>query len=515
MNRGMVISGGFGDILCREKQETPLELGELLIAESPDGTILLKVFDLIFGSQISQQNLELISGLKLEEDSELDLMEPHLRAYTLARLKGLVKIRSGKARLCKTLPPFLSLVRDVTPHDVAFLSKPMHPLYIGNLRSGSTTLDVPVFLDGVKAFSHHILIPATTGKGKSNLTSVMLWHATGQDWCGLLVLDPHDEYIGRNGLGLKDHPQKDKVVYYSSHPTAGGRTLVINLSLIRPSHLHGVLDFSDPQRDCVFAAHRAYGDRWIEQLIAGEPIPGNFGEGTLAVVKRRLSLLLDIEAGTGGIICQGPFQSTSGSGTPHDIVTALEQGRTVIVDTSSFDGSQELLIGSLLSSEILHRYKHHLSTGALLEKPVIGIFLEEAPRVLGKDVLERGPNIFSTIAREGRKFKVGLVAITQLPSLIPRDILANMNTKLILGVEMKPERQAIIESAAQDLSDDDRAIASLDTGEAIVSSNFAPFAMPVMAPLFSEFVKQESVKQESNPAKIPLKQKGFAGIQTV
>jgi DNA helicase HerA-like ATPase len=104
--------------------------------------------------------------------------------------------------------------------------------------------------------------------------------------------------------------------------------------------------------------------------------------------------------------------------------------------------------------------------------------------VLGKEVLESGSNIFSTIAREGRKFKVGLTAITQLPSLIPREILANMNTKIILGTEMKPERQAIIESASQDLSQDDRNIASLDKGEAIIISNFVKFAMPVKIPLF-------------------------------
>jgi len=105
--------------------------------------------------------------------------------------------------------------------------------------------------------------------------------------------------------------------------------------------------------------------------------------------------------------------------------------------------------------------------------------------------LEKGPNIFSTIAREGRKFKIGLIAITQLPSLIPRTILANMNTKIILGVEMAPERLSIIESAAQDLSEDNRNIASLDKGEAIVTSNFARFATPIKIPFFSEFIKKD------------------------
>ena len=80
---------------------------------------------------------------------------------------------------------------------------------------------------------------------------------------------------------------------------------------------------------------------------------------------------------------------------------------------------------------MLKRYRSYKASGELDKKPVIAILLEEAPRVLGKDVLERSQNIFSEIAREGRKFRIGLIAITQLPSLIPRQILANMNTKII------------------------------------------------------------------------------------
>ena len=54
---------------------------------------------------------------------------------------------------------------------------------------------------------------------------------------------------------------------------------------------------------------------------------------------------------------------------------------------------------------------------------------------------------------------------------------------------MKPERTAIIESASQDLSSDDRNIASLDIGEAIVTSNFARYALPVKIPFFDDVVK--------------------------
>ena len=122
--------------------------------------------------------------------------------------------------------------------------------------------------------------------------------------------------------------------------------------------------------------------------------------------------------------------------------------------------------------------------------PVISIVIEEARSVLGEEVLKGGDNIFSIIAREGRKFKVGLIAITQLPSQIPRDILANINTKIILGLEQREEREAIIESAHHDLSYDSEVIASLDIGEGIISSIFSEFPIPIKIPLFGDYCKK-------------------------
>jgi hypothetical protein len=230
-----------------------------------------------------------------------------------------------------------------------------------------------------------------------------------------------------------------------------------------------------------------------------------FMEQTISVVKRRLLYLLDLEIGGENIITKGIFDLNAGINTIPDICKELEDGKTVIIDTSSFSGSVEILIGSLITTELLNNYKFYKMDGSLNEKPVISVVLEEAPRVLGKEALEHGQNIFSTIAREGRKFKVGLTAITQLPSLIPREILANINTKIILGIEMKPERTAIIESASQDLSEDDRNIASLDIGDALISSNFSKFAIPVKIPDFEDIVKnseKEKVKKDFSGIKL-------------
>ena len=76
MSKGIIIGGQFGNLLVREKSGDKLEIGELLIGKTSEGKILFQVFDLIFGSQISQQNLELISGLKLEENSQMNFFDP-------------------------------------------------------------------------------------------------------------------------------------------------------------------------------------------------------------------------------------------------------------------------------------------------------------------------------------------------------------------------------------------------------------------------------------------------------
>ncbi|MBW2988740.1 ATP-binding protein [Candidatus Woesearchaeota archaeon] len=498
--KGKVISGEYGKVLVRQKTGKKIELGEILVSEDKDSKILLQAVHLLYGSQISQQNLELISGMSLEEEEDMEFMDAKLRNYNLAVLKNLITIKEKTSGVCKRLPAFFSSVRELKEDDLRFLTKPKNPLFLGKLRSGSDVLDFPVYLDGEEALTHHILVPGTTGRGKSVLVKNILWNTTDQDYCGILVLDPHDEYYGRNKFGLKDHRLKDKVIYYTPLDVPpGGRTLKVNLSLIKPQHFNGVVYWSDPQMQALFQYYKEYGNKWIEAIILDKKLQANFFEGTLSVVKRRIMSLLDLELSNNQLFCNGIFDLNAGETTVNDICKELEENRLVIIDTSDFSGSVEILVGSLIATEIFSRYKRHKIEGKLKGRPAISIVLEEAPRVLGKEVLERGTNIFSTIAREGRKFKVGLFAITQLPSLIPKEILANMNTKIILGTEMKPEREAIIQSSAQDLSDDDRNIASLDKGEAIISSNFARFATPIRIPFFDDLAKKEKecgVKRE-------------------
>jgi DNA helicase HerA-like ATPase len=498
---GQIIAGKTGQILVREKAGGEIEIGDLLVAEEDEGYVVLQAYELVYGSQVPQLVRELLAGMKLEGmGADLDFLEPQLRNYVIAEIKAVLRVgKKGELKIPKTLPRFFSTIRHVAEKDLLFLTKPENPVYLGKVRSGSKLLGVDVYVNGEDVFTHHVLIPATTGRGKSNLVKVMVWSALAQDSMGVLVLDPHDEYYGRHGKGLKDHPAaRQNLLYYSTNPVPGTSTLVINLRSIFPSHFQGIVEFTDAQHDAISLYRNRFGDRWIENIVRGTDIGEAVAPRTLEVLKRKFDNVLGVYIDdSGDFQCRsGVFSDTAGLATAKEIAKALEDGKKVVIDTSRLLDEAELLIGSIISGGIFHRYQAYKSEGRLEEKPVVSVVIEEAPRVLGADVLAaRGDNVYSTIAREGRKFKVGLIAITQLVSLIPRTILANMNTKIILGNELTVERQAVMESAAQDLSSDDTTIASLDKGEAIVSSNFTRFAVPIQIPLFERYA-EESVRSE-------------------
>jgi hypothetical protein len=506
---GQVVGGGIGDILVRQQSGSRLEVGDLLVSEEENSTLILQVFGLQYGSQIDGRVQEMMSGVILEEGPpDAEFYEPNFVNYVMARVKALARVnRDLSVNLPKSLPAFFGKLRIISSEDLRFLQGGGRDrIFIGHIRSGSKVIqDAEVWLDARDIFTHHLLIPATTGRGKSNLVKCVLYHLLDTSGVGALVLDAHNEYYGLGGeAGLSSHPNaRNSLVYYTpTNPPPGARHLTISLDTIRLDHFEGIVEFSDAQVRTMRKYYSDYRGEWISQIMLTDFVLGEAENRrdaetkaiTMAVLRQKIRQALDLEVDREQnmvVSRHSVFDSTRGGRTADEVVQNIEEGRVVVLDTSKLNDEAELVVGSIIATRILDHYREAKTRGALRDKPVATIVIEEAPRVIGEDVLKsRTSNIYSTIAREGRKFKVGLTAVTQLSSVIPKAILANMNTKIILGNEMKVERMALIESASQDLSEDDRAIASLDKGEAIITSIFVPFALPIQIPHFEEIVRQ-------------------------
>jgi hypothetical protein len=208
------------------------------------------------------------------------------------------------------------------------------------------------------------------------------------------------------------------------------------------------------------------------------------------VVQRRAQRILDLPC-----ISRDP---TVGS-LSERIVEELTAGYTVLVDSSGLSSFEEILVASVLSRRVLDAYQAtFLDDRERFDRlPPALVALEEAQRVLSR-TKRSDENVFPRIAREGRKFKVGLCAVSQQPKLIDDELLSQFNTFFVLGLADEKDRNILRGSSKQDISDLGPEIQTLMPGEAIVTNLDAPFALPAQVSLYEEYLKSVA-----GPARLP------------
>lgn len=483
---GQVVGGSLEAIVIRQAESAKLVAGDLLVWDGGERSIIMQVFGMEHGSQLSDRTREMIAGMGQTTDAaRTSFYEPNFPDYVLVSAKLLAVVEGGRPYEPNDIPPVFGSVRRVTMGDLPFLPGPGPERFlVGHIRSGREIIDGGLYMDAATVFSHHVLVPATTGRGKSNLVKCMMYGLVGTGTVGALVLDAHGEYY----KALATHPQaRTGLVTYTAvnNPPPGARQLVINTHSVTPHHLRGLVELSEAQDRMAWDLWGRHKKEWIVELLdeAGDNELPEQQRITRLVLRQKIRTALGLK--NGGTFAVGD----AGESTISDIARQVEEGKTVVLDTSKLGSSVEMMVGTMAASRILWRYKTAKDEGRLDSLPVATVVIEEAPRVLGEGGVGAG-NTFAEIAKEGRKFKVGICAVTQLSSVIPKEIMANLNTKIIFGNQMKLEREAVVNSAAQDLSEDHRLIRSLNRGEAIVSSTFVPFAVPIKVPLFDDLVRE-------------------------
>jgi DNA helicase HerA-like ATPase len=476
----------------------PPNLGELFTMRSERSMVLLKVVGHGYVSTIRSELLAMMTR-------DWDVAEPVRLTYNgspmtfVAKLKPLVeRVGAAMRPVRSAIPPGTQLYR-ATPGDLDFIQTKTG-LFLGRVRSGFNVLPVDLRLDPLRAISEHVLVAASTGRGKSNLLKVMLWSLLDSPSLGVFVVDPHREYYS----ALMDHPEaQHNLVCFSANPKRGEVKLAISTRLIRPYHLSGVLTLTEAQEREAYLLYREFRDDWIERLLEeGPPSDSRNGEDDLdhgarvarATLSRKLNRLLMVGGERSGAVFRLPGSVRGGDLDGEDflerVFEELESRRVVVVDTSNLDADAELLVGNMVAYMVLDRHMRMKQDNK--ELTPVGFVLEEAPRVLGAHAPD---NAFVKLAREGRKFAIGLVAVTQLISVIPEEILANMNTKIYLGMASGRERRAAVDNALQDLSEEEEELLRLDKGEAVVTSTSLGFPVPIKIPYIDEVKRVDAPRR--------------------
>jgi uncharacterized protein len=512
-SRGRLFGRSVLEGMFRAAPDEDLFIGELLVAidETTDRRYLFRIVDVTYGTEHREPGwAERVAGTLLADDERGEagshpLYEQDRRTYRVAECRCLgylaPSVQPGSPRTVfrkpKSLPTQFSAVVAPSAEDFAFLADRMGDLPVGRLRSGETVVDFEVGIPG-SSLASHVGVFATTGMGKSNLMQVLcsaVMQANGR--YSLLVIDPHGEYRP----ALARHPWAETALrVYANRALPGSSALRISLADLTVDDLRTAYEWSRPQEEALYelerhysGSHAATGGRveglaWLAEFARLDDLAGfrdvelsaRVALSTLQVVHRRARRIVDLR-------CISTDPSVSAGGR---IIDDLLSGQVVLVDVSGLGSTEEVLVGSFLARRILETWQE-----AYLEDPdrhrrmpVVSIALEEAQRVLGSS-RDRESNVFPRVAREGRKFGVGLCAVTQQPKLLDDELLSQFNTFFILGLADEKDRNMLRGAAKQDISAQGAEIQTLMPGEALIVNLAAPFAVPAHLHLYADVLR--------------------------
>ncbi len=470
----------------RLPDEERVEVGQIFYIKDGGLIFLARVLDIQYDSNYDGKWDTTLKGTQFFDQDQI---------FNRVIAEPLGCVDSSGFRKSRTIPTKFSSVNKAEKEEFKFLLQVMGDIEIGFLRNGSKRVEeIPVALHS-DVMDHHMGIFATTGMGKSNFMKVfaascMKLAAKGESKFGLLIVDPHGEYLlGKNGskglMHLKNYVSG--LVCYSTdkknatHP--GVEELTMALNEIEPTDVLVLYDWSSAQRDALESISRVFDSNWLDDLQTSEGIAAmvseGFNEKTMGVISRRIKTLVE----------RNRYIDKTKSSISN-ILTHLQEGKVVLVDIPRMSDRSELFLLSVVSRCILEKYKQEAPRG---RKNCL-ITIEEAQRVLGEGNLAR----FESIAREGRKFGVGLCAITQQPKLIDRQLLSQFNTLVVMGLGDRNDRSQLEESAKQDLSSLDIEIQTLEKGEAIISTLKIPFPIPARIHRYEDYLRRLEKEDRSD-----------------
>ena len=451
-------------------QSIPMH-GQFLLVQlaTEDEAVLGRITSFYSDGKLTREHGEDFSLRAMGEDREIpeDLREQYVKYRVNIRVLGVIRHSNGKfvfvashRRLphvgSKVAFPSNEILREITGHNITGADIGFFALgefvYAGSdsrlgvadwmqVKSPEIITHFPV----QNLVSRRSFVFARAGYGKSNLIKLLfseLYKTTptkkkrDQDVpVGTLIFDPEGEYFwpddnGRPGFTDVPHLQDQLVIFtrrqapsnfYGSF-VAGG--VKLDIRRLKPADIIGVA--LSPERQEQQNVRKLRGlshDKWTQlvNLAYKDGYNTNIGQ-----VKTLLSIGDGSDAEAGAALSNIVYIVRT-LHDPHSrlmdfLFKSLREGKLCIVDISQMRGQQGLTLSSLILQEIFNHNQDKFTEKDAKTIPTIAV-LEEAQSVLSKGS-DSSDGAFVDWFKEGRKYDLGAVMITQQPGSIPVELLS-------------------------------------------------------------------------------------------
>lgn len=419
-------------------------IGDYVVLEYEGLAVLGMIENVIRGSVVI--NNEIISVEEVEKINEIE-KDSH---YIKGTIKIIGDIRTLK--IPRIPPPPGTEVKIASKEILSSIFGNENGIKIGHLVNNE---DVEVYLDVNKLVSRHLAILSITGAGKSNTVAVILdgllkFHGTS------LVFDMHSEYVN-----LKFKNGETNIIPTKINP--------LKLSLKEIAILANI-------EKNAYIQFRYFKEAWLE--IVSKVRKGEIELDREKFKNALLKLLEDFvqkEKSDKKTIYRviGKMEEFFEKFKhiidfkASDFVELIKPGFVNVIDLGSVDEDTADVIVSHCLKKILEERKKYRINKKGLRVPIF-VVLEEAHILAPRDRETLSLYWISRIAREGRKFGIGLCLVSQRPKSISSDALSQANNMIILKL-VEPNDQKYVQQASELLSDELLAhLPSLNVGEAVV-----------------------------------------------
>lgn len=320
--------------------------------------------------------------------------------------------------------------------------------------------EVDVELDVEKMVSRHLGILAMTGAGKSNATSVIIDELLAIGGA-ILVFDMHSEYIdttfnhgNKKIISAKINPKYlniyefKKLARIPDSATNQERFLREAYKHAKQLDQNANRDFIEDMINCA----QQFADKYASDENKNKSL-----EDAARQVTFKLEDMKNI------------YHTILDKTDEDEIANTISVNTVNIIPLLSLDEAATDIIVNHTLSEVLRRRKNHRSggNGPKITYPVFNI-IEEAHILASQKRDTRSKKIISKIAREGRKFGMGLCLVSQSPKSLDSESLSQLNNLIILRL-VEPSDQAHVQKSSESLSEDLlKKLPSLNVGEAVV-----------------------------------------------
>jgi hypothetical protein len=252
---------------------------------------------------------------------------------------------------------------------------------------------------------------------------------------GTVIFDPDGEYFWPDHAGrpgLCDVPElEDKVVVFTSRQgpspfyqsfVAGG--VKLDIRRLKPADVIAIALAPDKQdQQNVVKLRSLSSDRW-ERLVDLIDREGNNAD------INEVARILNLDPGQSQVEANAARSNMTAivraihdrSSTLMDrLMHALKNGKLCLVDVSQMRGTQALVLSGLILRRIFEHNQEEFVKAQPETIPTIAV-VEEAQAVLNDRSMAAEPYI--AWVKEGRKYDLGAVLITQQPGSIPNEILS-------------------------------------------------------------------------------------------